>query len=170
MTAPRQLVLTGMMGAGKSTVATALGMMLGRRVFDLDAEIEQLAGRMIPEIFASDGEPGFRRLELSAYLQIQTVGNPIVALGGGAFCTRKLRDAVNESGVSVYLHADPKILAARLASDREHRPLLSDEGWEEKLDALYRLRDPIYRMADFVIETRNKSAQSVAEEVIRVTT
>ncbi len=169
MTTVRQIVLTGMMGAGKSTVATALGNLLGRRVFDLDEEIVALAGKPIAQIFATDGEPEFRRLEVEAYLQLQAEPGAVIALGGGAFCSAELRSVTTENAASIYLHADVSELASRLQNERSDRPLLASSNWVERLARLYAERDPVYRLADHLVETGGRSVQEVAKEVARAT-
>ncbi|MFT6397667.1 MAG: shikimate kinase [Bradymonadia bacterium] len=158
-----------MMGAGKSTIATALGTLLGRRVFDLDDEIVALEGRSISDIFAVDGEVEFRRLEMNAFLQLKSDQGAIVALGGGAFCTHELRGEIFRSATSVYLHADVATLIGRLESGRMDRPLLAEAGWVERVVQMYEDRDPIYRSADYVIETAGRTVPEIAKEVIRAT-
>ena len=169
MAEPGQIVLTGMMGAGKSSVAAALGKLLGRRVFDLDDEISMLAGKPIPEIFEKDGEPHFRHLEVEAFRQLESEKGAVIALGGGAFCSAALREAVGERGVSVYLHAELSELVARLRAARGDRPLLDDHGWELKLQELFQTRDPIYRTADHLVATTGKTVADVATEVADAT-
>ena len=163
----RPLVLTGMMGAGKTSIAAELGRVLARRVVDLDEEIVRRSSRSVDELFRELGEPEFRRLEVETYLQLNATGFQVLALGGGAFMSEVLRDAIEAAGTaSVYLHAPVDELVRRLAPERSQRPLLASDDWESQLSAMYEARDPVYRLADVVVETEAKRIPDVAREVI----
>ncbi len=141
------------MGAGKSTLAGTLASRFGVRAVDTDVLVEQRAGRTIASIFAEEGEPTFRALELEAVrIALADPTAPVVSLGGGAYMTPDVRAACASSHV-VYLHATPERLAARLGkTNLETRPLLEGD-WVSRISALYEARDPVYRTASETVET-----------------
>jgi shikimate kinase len=163
--------LVGMMGAGKSTVGPALAQRLGRAFVDSDAEIERRAGRRIAEIFASEGEGGFREHERAA-IDSLSGSDSVVALGGGAIAERGAAERLRRAGVVVYLNARPDTLLGRLG-DCATRPLLSDVAPErrlEKLREILRARRGAYESARVVVDTDGRSAAEVVETVLKAVT
>jgi shikimate kinase len=122
----RNVCLTGMMGAGKSTVARLLAERLGRRLADTDDELRRWTGRSIPELFASHGEAGFRDLERQVVEELATFHDLVISLGGGAVLRDDNVASLLLTGVLVHLDAPPEVLAARLEGD-DDRPLLADD-------------------------------------------
>ncbi len=151
------LALCGMMGAGKSTVARALGRLLGRRVVSLDAEIARAAGKGIPAIFAEDGEPAFRALERAAVAALPP--GVIADLGGGAFCDPMSADRLLASGRVVFLDVSPAEAARRLGRG-EGRPLAA--SWEPLLAQ----RLPLYRRAHLTVHTDGLTPEAVAQRIL----
>jgi shikimate kinase len=121
----RSICLSGMMGAGKSTVAEILGRRLGRAVVDTDREIERWTGRTVPELFAEQGELAFRDLERTVIVEIARMPDLVVALGGGTVLRDDTVADLLLSGVIVHLDVPVAELAERLAPVREDRPLLA---------------------------------------------
>lgn len=122
----RSVVLVGPMGSGKSSVGRALAQRLGMRHIDTDALVERRDGRSVPEIFAADGEAGFRALE-TAELRTALDASAVIATGGGIVVTDENRRLLNESGaLVVWLDASIDALAERVGSGRG-RPLLEGD-------------------------------------------
>ncbi len=120
----RSLCLSGMMGAGKTTVAEVLGRRLGRAVVDTDREIERWTGRTVAQIFAEGGEEAFRALERQVVVEVARVPDLIIALGGGTVLRDDTVADLLLSGVIVHLDVPVGVLADRLAPQRDQRPLL----------------------------------------------
>ncbi|KMM17938.1 shikimate kinase [Synechococcus sp. GFB01] len=160
------LYLVGMMGTGKSAVGPALAESLGYRFVDADAVLEQASGRTIAEIFASDGEAGFRQLETAVLGQISSWHSLVVATGGGAV-TRPENWGHMRQGVVVWLDAPPELLLSRLAADPTPRPLMQAADPAERLEALLAERRPLYAQADLRIpQTEATPPAGVAAAVL----
>ena len=151
------LYLVGMMGSGKSTVGPLLAKALGYRFLDADAVISQAAGCSIPEIFARDGEEGFRRLERQVLQQLSQWHSLVVATGGG-IVTVPANWGELRQGVVIWLDVAEDELLRRLQADPGGRPLLAGEGVEEKIHKLAEARRPLYSQSDIQINgNKNKS-------------
>ncbi len=136
----RHVALIGFMGAGKSTLGLTVAHRLGRQFVDLDRELERSMRRSIPEFFEEEGEVEFRLREAEATIAALTTGRPaVLALGGGAVETPKIRKALSEHALTVYLEVDPK--TAWVRSRGGGRPLARDE---ESFRALYDRRLSVY--------------------------
>jgi shikimate kinase len=162
----RTIWLVGMMGAGKSSVAAELGARLGLPVFDTDALVEAEAGMRIPEIFAREGEAGFRARERRA-IAVLAGRAAVVALGGGAIAQAAVAEELAAGGTIVYLRARPETLAERVGSAAS-RPLLAGldaGGRRAKLAALLADRRCSYERADRVVDTDERSVREVADAV-----
>lgn len=159
LTAPRRpLFLTGMMGAGKSTLGALLARQWSCPLVDLDARIERMFGAAIPALFAA-GEPNFRRCEREALLLL--VGEPgfagrtaVVATGGGAPIDPANRRAMRAAGLVVFIDVPVDELARRLTSATTGaRPLLGTqpEAARARLVELLEQRRSAYEEADMVV-------------------
>lgn len=141
----RHLALAGFMGSGKTTVGRVVAERLGRRLVDLDREIETRAGAAVGDLFATRGEAGFRELEEEIAQGILRNGEPVVvALGGGAVLSERTRQELTAHAFTVLLDVDPQTAWQRVQGS--DRPLAQDEN---AFHALHRDRQPLYeRVAD----------------------
>jgi len=137
----RHVALVGFMGSGKSTLGRLSAKRLGRPFLDLDAAIEERAGKTIPELFAERGEAGFRRIEGHALrVALSTTEPAVVALGGGAVTTVENREALARSALTVLVDVDPTTAWRRVRGSG--RPLAQDEA---SFRRLYDERADLYR-------------------------
>lgn len=159
------LYLVGMMGSGKSTAGRELAEQLGYRFLDADSCLEQVAGRSIPEIFASDGESGFRDLEAAVLNQIASWHSLVVATGGGVV-TRPQNWGQMQQGVVIWLDAPEELLLQRLSADPTPRPLMQAEDPAARLAALLAERRPLYAQADLHIVQDGAPPEQVAARIL----
>jgi shikimate kinase len=145
------LFLIGPMGAGKSTVGRRIAEALGMRFVDLDVEIEREAGCRISELFARDGEAGFRERESALLLQLAAEDGIVLATGGGTVLAPANRKLLAARGFVIYLSVPVHLQLERLARDQS-RPLLQGPDRERRLRQLAAQRNPIYReLADLTV-------------------
>lgn len=160
------VILTGFMGCGKTSVGLKLSYRLRRTVIDTDKEIEREEKRTISNIFATDGESYFRDRETACLRKlIESAGNQIISVGGGLPLREENRRLLHELGQVFYLRATGETIYARLKGDTT-RPLLQGEDPQSKIETLLRERDPYYReAADVVIEVDGKSFEEILSEI-----
>ena len=161
----RPLILTGFMGAGKSSVGHVLAGKLGCPFVDLDAEIVARAGRSINEIFAADGETAFRVLESACLEYVLHRGMAVIATGGGAVIADANRALMRASGVVVNLTASFDRIMERL-SGATNRPLYAGDDPAKRIKALMEQREQFYNDADIRIDTDGKSVEDVAAKIL----
>ncbi len=165
-TLKKTVVMVGMMGAGKTAVGRALAHRLDVPFFDSDAEIEAAANMTIPEIFARDGEPFFRRKEAQVINRLLTERCGVLSTGGGAFMAEENRKQISKLGVSLWLDADLDVLWNRVRH-KNTRPLLRTADPRGALRALYHERVPIYALADLTVKSEGQmSIDQMAGRVI----
>jgi shikimate kinase len=172
---PRPIALVGLMGAGKSTVARALGERLGAAVADLDAMVEAERGCSVAELFEREGEAAFRRLEGRILIEALASGAAIVACGGGIVLDPERRRALAARCDVVWLEVSPATAARRLAETGSSRPLLGADGSGQARDLLQRLeellaaRRSLYEeVAQARVPVDGRTVDQVADEVLRV--
>ena len=139
-------ILCGFMGCGKTTVGQRLAALSGRPFVDMDAYIEQEAGRSVTEIFREEGEEGFRSRERAACRELAQSGGLVLATGGGALTFAANVEVLSRTGTIILLEVSPETLLKRLSADTT-RPLLAGDDRETKLRTLYAARLPLYRQA-----------------------
>jgi shikimate kinase len=161
----RHIVLTGFMGAGKSTVGRLLAARLGWNFLDLDHHLEARARLSVPEIFAQHGEPHFRRLESSALVSALGQPNTVLALGGGTpeILTNRLLLEQTPGTVTLFLDAPFPTLFDRCVLQEISRPVLADPAAAQ---VRFLERHPLYRrLARHTIDTSNIEAMETVEAI-----
>ena len=157
------MLLVGFMAAGKTTVGALLAERLGWTFVDLDGEIERAAGSSVTDLFASEGEPGFRRREAAATVALRGRERIVVATGGGWVANSEVTRE-DRAGTVVWLQVTPAEAVRRAAVAPGRRPLLgaSADGAAELLAA----RVARYAAADLIIDTDGREPHEIAAEII----
>lgn len=161
----RPVVLVGLMGAGKSTVGRKLAAMLGRDFVDADEAIVAAAGRSIPDIFETFGEPHFRDGERRVIARLIEEDHGVIATGGGAFIDPATRALVLERGIAVWIDCDIDTLVER-TSRRNNRPLLKQGDPREILTRLAQERAPFYAKAQIRVQSDTSPHADTARAII----
>lgn len=161
----RCVILTGMMGSGKTEVGELLGEQLGYEFIDTDVVIRQRAGKSINKIFREDGEDAFRTLEREVIAELADAKEKVIATGGGAVMDADNRRLLKAMGQVVYLKASPRELYLRMKNDKS-RPLLQVENPQKELDRILGERKAVYEQADIVIDTESVSVDEVVDQLI----
>jgi shikimate kinase len=163
------LLLVGMMGAGKSTVARIVATRLDRPHVDTDGEVERIAGSSVREIFSTRGEAEFRALEARVLADVLAGAVPsVISVGGGAVLDETSRAALRHGGTVVWLRARPETLARRVGRNAD-RPLLArdDGGPAAALARIDHERRALYEeVASVVLDVDHLSPGAAAERVI----
>ncbi|MBR1680627.1 shikimate kinase [bacterium] len=161
------IILIGMMGAGKTFIGKALKNALPvMNLVDIDEYIEQQQQIKISEIFEKFGENYFRELETIAIREIIQRENQIISLGGGAFERKENRKLLNSNGYTIYLKAPAHILFDRIKNET-HRPLLQQGFGVEKVSQILSAREHNYKKALITVDTAQKSQYNIIEEVMK---
>jgi shikimate kinase len=165
MTFTKNIVLTGFMGAGKTSVSAELARLTGFSRLEVDEEIERTAGMTITEIFEKYGEPRFREMESEEVRRAAHKKSAIISTGGGAVMREENMGPLRESGLVVYLRARPETVLERTSRNSD-RPLLQVEDPLKKINELLGMRKPYYELADLIVDTDDKSPREIAEEIL----
>lgn len=174
MVFPTRIYLTGFMGSGKSTVGPLLAERLGYAFIDLDSSIEASAGKPIRRIFTEQGEDEFRRLESLRLRSASRTARAVIALGGGAIASENNLYFVVTNGTLVYLSVQPSVLAKRLSSPGDARPLLlGDDGQTlddgdlvHRVESMVAARQPFYSRADVTVEVGERSVAETVDAIV----
>ena len=119
-----RIYLIGYMGSGKSHLGRNFSKHLGVQFVDMDNFIEERNYKTIPQIFAEEGEAEFRKKERKVLEELSEFSDIVIATGGGAPCFFDNIDLMNNSGITIYLNIDPKIIAHRVIDSKIERPLI----------------------------------------------
>lgn len=164
------LVLCGMMGAGKSTIGVKIAEITGRRWYDTDGVISDRHGK-ISDIFEYYGEPHFRKLETEVVKELAGQDNLVISTGGGLVLKSENNAELQKNGKIIFLRASLKTLNKRLVVDGT-RPLLqaSTESISDRLARLLKERTPIYEhVADYIVDVDDKTPLEIAKEIVALT-
>jgi len=160
----KNIILTGFMGVGKTSVGTQLAKDLGYAFVDTDKLIEADQNLTITAIFAKYGEPYFREVEAKIIQQVMAGENQVVSTGGGAVIWDMNRDAFKKAGLVVCLTAPPDTIFDRIKHET-HRPLLQTADPRAKIKELLDSREKFYSQADLCIDTSQKTVIDVIKEI-----
>lgn len=163
----KPVFLTGLMGAGKTSIGKEMSAILGYPFTDADSVIVERAGLSIPDIFDLYGEPRFRELERDVISGLSENDSPmVIGLGGGAFMDGQTRACIKKAGVSIFIKADLDILTARVGSGKG-RPLLEQNANpRNKLKELMDSRYPVYEQADIVVKSHDEPLNKTTNKVM----
>ena len=155
----QNIVIIGMPGSGKTAVSTMLAERLGRKILDTDMIVSEKAGMTIPEIFAAQGEAGFRKLETEATAEVGKLSGNIISTGGGVVTVADNYELLHQNGVIVWIERDTNKLA------RDGRPI----SLSSDLNELYAARLPLYeRFADIKADNNgdiNETVNAIMEMI-----
>ena len=163
----KNIVLTGMMGVGKTTIGKSLANRLFSKFIDIDTLIEEKEGRSIKVIFDREGENYFRKLEQDLTLQEIKKRNSVISLGGGAFLNRSIRSVVKEFSISFWLDVNLDILTKRL-QNKVNRPLLNKQNLSETINKIYLERKETYNEASFKINCSFLKPEQIVNEILKL--
>ncbi|MDP2920719.1 MAG: shikimate kinase [Dehalococcoidia bacterium] len=162
------IALVGFMGTGKTSMGQVLAKKLIWQFVEVDALIEQMAGKSTPDIFAQDGEIAFRELEIEAIKQVARGKKQVIACGGGVVLNTINIARLKKTSVLILLTASPETVLKRTSADRDSRPMLtaaSDPA--TRIRELLKYRRPYYeRAADFTINTSKHSLEQITDQII----
>ena len=154
----QNIILIGMPGSGKSTIAGLLADALGRESVEADAEIEKAAGRSIPQIFSSEGEEGFRRRETEVLAELGKRSGLVISTGGGCVTREENYPLLHQNGTIIRITRDLSKLA------REGRPL----SLNADLRQMAAVREPLYaRFADATV-SNDGSPEATVQAILEV--
>lgn len=164
------ITLIGFRGVGKSSIAPQLAARLGWDWADADVVIAARAGRSIPEIFATEGEPAFRQYEAETIAELIRQDRLVLSAGGGAVQNRETCRRMQAAGPVVWLQASSATIWSRIGRDLGaggNRPALTDRDPRSEVEELLAQREPIYAAAaSIIVPTDDRPIDAIVEEVL----
>jgi len=162
----RNIYLIGMIGSGKSTTGSKLAKLAKMKFVDLDEKIVAQEHKSINEIFQTNGESYFRKVESTMLFEVSQRSGLVVASGGGSVLDSNNRKQMKKSGTVIYLKTTLDELWSRVRN-RKNRPLLATDDPLKTMGELLQVREPLYQsVADRTILTDGKSPEAVAKEIL----
>ena len=166
MKSNKNIVLLGMMGAGKSTIGYLLSNKINSDFYDIDKIIEEEEGLKITEIFENKGENYFRNIEEKICLKILKFNKKIISLGGGSFLNNKIREEIQNNHVSFWLNWNTSTIIRRIKKNK-NRPILKGMS-ENEINKLIIKRKKIYEKAHLKINCENLSKNEIINKIIKL--
>jgi len=163
----KSLVLTGMMGSGKSSVGKMLAQRLKTEFYDIDHMIEKKEKQSIDKIFTIKGEAYFRNLEKKITSKFLEKNGVVISLGGGAFLNPIIRGKILKTCASFWLHVNLKILIERVIKSRK-RPLLNDKNQPKEMEKIFNERFSTYSLANYKINCSGIAKKVIVEKIIKI--
>ena len=163
----KNLILLGMMGVGKSTIGKIVAKKQDLEFIDTDLNIEEKCLMSVSEIFEKKGEKFFRSQEEKIVLKSLKKNDCIIAIGGGAFINKIIRNDILKNSISIWLDIDLKTLNKRVKWSKK-RPLLINKNIQKEMNKLYSNRKDIYKLANHKIDCKKMSKEQIAEKIINI--
>ncbi|MCA0986003.1 shikimate kinase [Guptibacillus algicola] len=160
----KAIYLTGFMGSGKTSVASALAKELSMPFIDTDEKIVSEIGKEIPDIFEEEGEEAFRSYE-TAILEKLPEEDVIISTGGGIILKEVNRNLMKQNGMVVYLHCEAEEIVKRLEGDSS-RPLLEVKDRSERVAKIFSERLSRYKDAHVEIDTTHRTIEEIVKEIV----
>ena len=160
----RNIVLTGFMGTGKSTVGRGLARRLGYQFVDMDTLLESRQGRTIRHIFETEGEAHFRQLEADLCRELAGWHDHVIATGGGALVDAKNLATFSHHNLVICLDCAPDALWARLEA-AQNRPMLDSDDKKARLLELLQQRQPAYARIPHHVDTTHRAINEIVTEI-----
>ena len=161
----KNLILLGMMGVGKSTLGKIVAKKQNLNFIDTDTNIEKKLSMTIYDIFKKKGEKFFRAEEEKEVLKSLEKENSVIALGGGAFVNKTVRNYVLKNATSIWLDVSLKTLNKRVYWNKK-RPLLNKKNNQEIISKLYSTRKNIYKQANYKIKCNGLNKKDIVKKII----
>jgi shikimate kinase/shikimate kinase/3-dehydroquinate synthase len=166
MKSKENLVFLGMMGSGKTSIGSLIAKRLKLNFIDIDREIEKELGMSVKRIFESKGEDYFRKYEEKITLKKLNLKSVVIALGGGAFINKNIKNKVLKNHISFWLNWESKILIDRIKNSKK-RPMAFGIS-EERLINLINKRSAIYSKALYEIKCDNLSKNEIIKKILEI--
>ena len=165
--APRHIALLGLRGAGKSTIGPQLAQRLSVPFVELDACIERASGLRIGEIFQVHGESYYRATERAELFRLLASEPCVLAVGGGIVADAQSFQALRTRTRTVWLRAEPEDHWQRVIAQGDMRPMADNEQAFADLRSILAMREPLYRQAEFVVDTSKQDVAQVVAAIVR---
>jgi len=162
----KSIVFIGFMGVGKTTIGKKVATILNRDFIDIDERIEKEYNMPVSQIFAEFGETEFRDREKSLIASLAEQKQKIISVGGGAFLQQEIREICLASCIVIFLELSLEAWKDRLELIIDSRPVLKGKSIEEMEELFYKRQD-IYRNHHVQISTDHKSAEEIADQIVR---
>lgn len=162
----KNIVLIGMMAAGKTTIGFKLAKKLNYQFIDVDTEIEKHENKKIVDIFQNKGEDYFRKIEEKISLIFLEKKGSVISLGGGAFLNDKIRKKIKRNSYSFWLNWKIKTILSRI-SKNQRRPLTLNLSNKE-IANLYKKRVKFYKLSEFKVNCENKNKNEIINQISKI--
>lgn len=165
----KNIILTGLRGTGKTSIARALAKKLDAPCKDIDEEIVKIEGKKISEIVETGGWERFRKLEKEVSKRIAGLKGYIVSTGGGTFMDSGNSKALKKNGFVILLKTEIRVLCERIANEGDRPSLTGEKSSVYEMEDIWKTRKKIYlEIADSIIETGDKNVEEVANAIITI--
>ncbi len=162
----QKIVLIGFMFSGKTVVGEKLAKIIKLPFIDMDNEIERYKSTTIAEIFKTDGESGFRKIEKEFAHLLKNAKECVISSSGGVVIDEENIEVLKNNAIVIFLEAGKETIIKNKKSTRVIRPLLEVEDYEKKIETMLEERTPLYKKyADKTIKVDNKKVEEIVEEI-----